>query len=372
MPPSRRDLGAGSIIEVGGKRYRVDRCELTAQQDLEAVRIDPSVYRDPRIDPEATRWSPYQAPTPPYPVFLDLPLMTGSERPHVPHLAVAASPWPGSIALWSSATEAGFSFNTTIERPAIIGVTETALPWGQSARWERGAPLRVRFGSGQISSAQELSVLSGANVLAIGDGSTDNWEIVQFANAVLVAPSTYEISTRLRGQLGSDGNMPMVWPAGSIVVVVDRSLRQISLDQSARGLTRNYRIGAAALGYDAPGVVAQTAAFDGIGLRPYSVCHLRRKGDLGQNMDLTWIRRTRIDGDSWQSVEVPLGEESQNFRLQILNGATLVREVTTTTPSWTYPAALQSADGVTATSRIEVSQLSATFGAGPAKSITLG
>ncbi len=290
LPPSRRDIGAGSIIEVGGKRYRVDRCELTAQQDLEAVRIDPSVYRDPRIDPEATRWSPYQAPTPPYPVFLDLPLMTGSERPHVPHLAVAASPWPGSIALWSSATEAGFSFNTTIERPAIIGVTETALPWGQSARWERGAPLRVRFGSGQISSAQELSVLSGANVLAIGDGSTDNWEIVQFANAVLVAPSTYEISTRLRGQLGSDGNMPMVWPAGSIVVVVDRSLRQISLDQSARGLTRNYRIGAAALGYDAPGVVAQTAAFDGIGLRPYSVCHLRRKGDLGQNMDLTWIR----------------------------------------------------------------------------------
>lgn len=372
LPPSRRDIGAGSVIEVSGKRYRVDRCELTTHQSLEAVRIDPSIYRDPRIDPEATSWSPYQAPTPPYPIFLDLPLLTGNERPHAPHLAVAAQPWPGPVALWSSATEAGFTLNTRIDRPAIVGVTETPLPWGQPARWERGAALRVRFGSGQISSAEDLAVLAGANLLAIGDGSADNWELLQFADAVLVGPSTYEISTRLRGQLGTDGIMPLVWPAGSTVVVVDGGLKQITLSQSARGLTRNYRIGSAALGYDAPGVVAQSAAFDGIGLRPYSVCHLRRKGGLGQDIDLNWIRRTRVDGDSWQSVEVPLGEESQSYRLQVLTGNTLLREVTTSAPDWTYTAAMQVADGAGATSRIEVAQLSASFGAGPAKAIALG
>lgn len=372
LPPSRRDIGAGSVIEVSGKRYRVDRCELTTHQSLEAVRIDPSIYRDPRIDPEATSWSPYQAPTPPYPIFLDLPLLTGNERPHAPHLAVAAQPWPGPVALWSSATEAGFTLNTRIDRPAIVGVTETPLPWGQPARWERGAALRLRFGSGQISSAEDLAVLAGANLLAIGDGSADNWELLQFADAVLVGPFTYEISTRLRGQLGTDGIMPLVWPAGSTVVVVDGGLKQITLSQSARGLTRNYRIGSAALGYDAPGVVAQSAAFDGIGLRPYSVCHLRRKGGLGQDIDLNWIRRTRVDGDSWQSVEVPLGEESQSYRLQVLTGNTLLREVTTSAPDWTYTAAMQVADGAGATSRIEVAQLSASFGAGPAKAIALG
>ena len=372
LPPSRRDIGAGSVIELEGKRYRVDRCELTNLQTLEAVRIDPAVYRDPRIDPEATRWTPYQPPLPPYPVFLDLPLITGTEQPHVPHLAVAASPWPGQVAVWSSATEAGFTLNTLIDRPALVGVTETPLPRSQPGRWERGPALRIRLGSGQLSSADPLSVLAGGNALAIGDGSTDRWEIVQFAEAVLVAPATYDIRTRLRGQLGTDGIMPDLWPAGSTVVVLDGAPRQISLPQSARGLTRNYRIGDAAQGFDGAGVVALAAAFDGIGLRPYSVCHLRKAGQLGSDITLSWIRRTRLDGDSWQSVEVPLAEETERYRLQIFTGSTLLREVITTQPGWTYPASLQAVDGVGALSRIEVAQLSASFGPGPARALPLG
>ena len=94
-------------------------------------------------------------------------------------------------------------------------------------------------------------------------------------------------------------------------------------------------------GFDAEGVVALNAAFQGNGLRPYSVCHLKKRGALGADIDLDWIRRTRIDGDSWQSIEVPLGEESERYRLQVFSGATLLREVTTTQPGWTYPAALQ-------------------------------
>ena len=372
LPPSMREIGAGSVVELAGKRYRIDRCELTASQALEAVRIDPAVYRDPRIDPEATAWKPYQPPTPPYPLFLDLPLLTGSEKPHVPHIAIAASPWPGQMAIWSSATEAGFKVNTLVERPAFIGITETDLSRGASSRWERGPALRLRMGRGDLASAEELSVLAGANAIAIGDGSPDNWEIIQFREAVLVAPATYEITTRLRGQLGTDGIMPDVWPAGSLVVVLDGGLKQISLPQSARGLARNYRIGDASRGYDAPGVVAKAEAFDGIGLRPYSVCHLRKSGSVGSDIDLAWIRRTRIDGDSWQSVEVPLGEESESYRVQIRNGAVLLREVNTTSPEWTYTVAMQGADGAGPATRIEVAQVSTSFGAGPAVALTLG
>jgi hypothetical protein len=309
---------------------------------------------------------------PPYPVFLDLPLLTGSEQPHVPHLAVAASPWPGQVALWSSPTEAGFTVNTLLNRPAIVGVTETALARGQAGRWERGPALRIRLGSGQLSSADALSVLAGGNALAIGDGSADLWEVLQFADAVLVAPGTYEIHTRLRGQLGTDGLMPDLWPAGSTVVLLDAALRQITLPQSARGLVRHYRVGDATRGFDAEGVVALNAAFQGNGLRPYSVCHLTKRGALGADIDLNWIRRTRIDGDSWQSIEVPLGEESERYRLQVFSGATLLREVTTTQPGWTYPAALQTVDGAGPLTRIEVAQVSASFGAGPARALTLG
>mgnify|MGYP000275796604 FL=1 len=372
LPPSRRDIGAGSVVELDGKRYRVDRCELTSAQALEAVRIDPAVYRAPRIDPEATAWKPYQPPTPAFPVFLDLPLLTGAEKPHVPHIAIAAQPWPGRMAIWSSATQAGFTVNTMVDRPAFIGVTETPLSRGASSRWERGPALRVRLGSGNLTSAEEEAVLAGANVVAIGDGSPENWEIVQFRDATLVAPATFEIRHRLRGQLGTDGVMPDIWPAGSLVVVLDAALKQISLPQSARGLTRNYRIGDAARSYDAPGVVARSEAFDGIGLRPYSVCHLRKTGAAGSDVTLKWIRRTRVDGDSWQSVEVPLGEEVERYRLRIRNGAAVVREVQTSTPGWTYTAAMQGVDGAGPATVIEVAQLSNSFGAGPAVRLALG
>ena len=59
-------------------------------------------------------------------------------------------------------------------------------------------------------------------------------------------------------------------------------------------------------------------------------------------------------------------------RVQVLTGATLLREVAVTEPGWTYSASLQLADGATSSTRIEVAQISASFGAGPARALTLG
>lgn len=372
LPPSRREIGAGTVIELLGQRFRVDRCELTSFQTLEAVRIDPAAYRAPDIMPESGVWKAHVSPTPPYPLFLDLPLLTGSEVPHAPHLAVAALPWPGRIALWSSPTEAGFRLNKLLERPALIGVTQTPLSAAEPGRWDRGPALRIRLGRGNLSSAEEIALFAGANALAIGDGSSAGWEVLQFREAVLVAPSTYDIFLRLRGQLGTDGIMPPVWPVGSRVVVLDEALRQIDLPLSARGLERHYLIGDAARGYDGPGVLARTEAFAGIGLRPYPVCHLRKRGEPGSDVTLTWTRRTRVDGDNWTSLEVPLGEEVESYRVQVRIGATLIREVVVGQTGWTYSAAMQASDGVGPGASIHVAQVSASFGAGPFRAISLG
>lgn len=371
LPPSQRAVGAGATVELAGNRYRVDRCELSGSQLLEAVRIEPAVYREPQVDREATHWQPYQPPSPTYPVFLDLPLLTGDEVPHSPHLAVTAVPWPGKVALWDSASEEGFALNTVLDRPATLGITETALDWAAAARWDLGPALRVKLARGQLSSTSEFNVLAGKNALAIGDGSPDNWEILQFAEAVLVGPSTYEIRKRLRGQVGTDGLMPATWPVGSLVILLDTALEQVNLPASTRGLTRNYRIGAASRGYDTPETVAISAAFEGNGLRPYSVCHLRAEGGLGQDINLTWIRRTRLDGDTWKSSEVPLAEESERYRVQVKQGSTVLREVSVAQSGWAYTAAMQSADGASPGAKVEVAQLSTSFGPGPVRSLGL-
>ena len=82
----------------------------------------------------------------------------------------------------------------------------------------------------------------------------------------------------------------------------------------------------------------------GAGLRPYRPCHLRTRPS-GGDLDISWIRRTRVDGDSWSAFEVPLGEESELYLLFILEGGNVLREATTSSMFFRYTAASQLADG---------------------------
>jgi len=368
LPKSKLLIGAGDVVRYAGQRYRVDRVEQAEGQLLEAVRVEPGVYLPADRTEEIISVRSYSPPVPVVPIFLDLPLLTGEEVPHAPHVAVGADPWPGSVAVWSASEDAGYEVNRLIAAPAIIGVTESDLSAHDPGLWDRGAPLRVKVTGGDLASASMLSVLNGANAMAIGDGSGANWEVFQFANADLVAPDTYELSLRLRGQLGTDGIMPPVWPAGSTVVLLDLALTQIDLAISARGLARYYRIGIASRGFDDPNVTLRIEAFDGIGLRPYPVSHLRRTV-TGGDIRLDWKRRTRIDGDSWQTSEVPLGEESEAYQVRVIQGATVIAEYGTTQPQFLYSAAMRVQDGVAGTFELAVAQLSARFGPGPFRQI---
>lgn len=370
LPPSQLGLGAGDVVRLNGQTYRIDRIEHSGLQLVEAVRIDPAPYRASDTTTLARSWPPYVPPTPVHPVLLDLPLLTGAEVPHAPHIGAVAQPWPAGVAVWSAATDDGYTLNKLLSAPVTLGITETALTAAPAGQWDRGPALRLRVETGSLSSATPFQVLAGANVAAIGDGSPSGWEVFQFATASLVAPKTYDLTLRLRGQAGSDGIMPAEWPVGSTVVLLNTALTQLDLAASTRGLVRHYRIGPANRGYDAPETVHLVEAFDGIGLRPYPVGHLRATR-LGADLAIGWTRRTRIDGDSWASVEVPLGEESESYTLRIVQGTSVLREETTATPNWTYTAAQQSADAASGPITIQVAQLSQRFGAGPFRSISL-
>lgn len=369
LPLSHLGITPGTVFSLGGQPYRADRVEMGGQLQIEAVAIDPRPYRRLLGDQILRNRAPILAPVPVYPVFLDLPLLTGAEVPHAPHIAVAASPWPGDVAVWSSPSEDGFVLNRTLDLPAVIGLTETAMNVARSDLWDRGPALRVKISSGILSSATEAAVFSGANAMAIGDGTPGNWEVFQFVTATLVAPNTYDLSLRLRGQAGTDGVMPPVWPIGSTVVLLNSALRQIDLVASARGSLRHFRVVPANRSYDAPSAVALSHAFDGIGLRPYRVAHLRTSEQSNGDLDITWTRRSRIDGDSWVSIEVPLGEESESYRLRIYQGPSLRREATLGTPTFTYTTAMQTSDGVTGAIRVEVAQISNQWGLGPMRQL---
>ena len=205
LPLSKLQLGAGDVLAYGQSLYRVDHVEQSGQQMLEAVRVEPELYQPSDAIEATVRLTPFVAPVPVLPVFLDLPLLTGSETPHAPYLAVTGRPWPGSVAVYDSALEDGFALNTVISSQATIGVTETTMFAAQPGLLDNGPALRVRLISGALESVTMARLLAGANAMAIGTGQDDTWEVFQFGQANLVGDQTYELTQRLRGQLGTDG-----------------------------------------------------------------------------------------------------------------------------------------------------------------------
>jgi hypothetical protein len=107
-----------------------------------------------------------------------------------------------------------------------------------------------------------------------------------------------------------------------------------------------------------------SAGFMGAGLRPYRPVHLRARAVAG-GLDIGWIRRSRMDGDSWEGFDVPLGEERELYRLRIAQNGAIRREVMLHGPQFTYDAMMQAADGITGGFGIAVAQVSALWGPGP-------
>ena len=372
LPPSLGYLGAGDVIALetdeGLRRYRVDRVEQAGALELEAVRVEPAVYEASDEVDEVATLAPFVAPVPVTPIFLDLPLMTGSEDPYAPHLAATALPWPGSVAVYASSEDAGYALNTVLERSAVIGQTLSPLSAVRTGLWDRGQALRVRMTGGELESVSQARALSGANLMAIGDGVSDDWELFQFCKAEPVEPGVWDLSLRLRGQLGSDALMPDIWPEGSVVVLLDGGPQQITHAPGVRNLARHYRVGSALRSYDDPSYVHEVRAFSGIGLRPFAPCHLRAMpNDLG--WDFAWVRRTRINGDSWDGLEVPLGEANESYLLRVRENGVIRREFQLPLTGWSYEAALAAADGITGPFTVEVAQISDIYGPGLAASV---
>ncbi len=87
---------------------------------------------------------------------------------------------------------------------------------------------------------------------------------------------------------------------------------------------------------------------------------------------ISWIRRTRIDGDTWVG-EVPLGEDSEQYEVDVLSGGDVVRTLAATNPGALYAAAdeLDDFGSAQASLTVRVAQISATVGRGFATTATL-
>ena len=376
LPPSLVAIEPGDVIALAGpgdpRHYRVTEIGDHGAREIDAIRIEPDVY-SPVIATSRTPPTPPVIPSgPPAVAFLDLPLLLGNELPDAGYFAAMLRPWPGAIALYQSPETSGFTLRTFATQPATMGTTLDDLAAGPTSRLDKAARFRVRLDYGTLASVSELALLSGANAAAI-EHAPGHWEIIQFQNAALVAPATYELSTLLRGQQGTEAMISTPLAAGARFVLLDAVLTAIDLTPG-----RNRPAIQLALW-----TIEPRSGIDGVRdggsrlrrTRPPALSrpsHVRGHRDAG-DIHISWIRRTRIGGDNWEVTEVPLGEDSEEYALDILDGDTVVCTLAASSTSATYSAAEQVADFGTPPPAIAVRvyQLSASYGRGSPAAATV-
>jgi hypothetical protein len=302
--------------------------------------------------------------------FLDLPLLRGDEAPQVGYVTANADPWPGAVAFYRSPSLSGYELNTLVAAQPTLGQTAFGFYSGPLYRYDKSNVLRVVFDHGELASVTEEALLNGANYAGI-ENADGAWELIQFQTATLVAPATYDLSVLLRGQGGTEGAMRNPVAGGARFILLNSAVTPVNLRPDEIGLALNYKYGPASESLDEPSYGAEAHAFEGLGLRPLAPVHLQGKRDPGTgDWTFVWVRRTRIGGDSWQGVEVPLGEDGERYQLEILAslGGAVKRSVETTSPSYLYTAAMQTADfgAMQWNVSIRVAQISPSYGPGVA------
>jgi hypothetical protein len=368
LPPSRLALVPGDVIALNadGRRrlFEIRDVVDTLARAVKARAIDPEIFNLP-LEPDNAVAPPLPAPIGPVELrLLHLPALDGEEAVPLARAAIFSDPWPGPVAIWRSSDGASYDRVATALAPAVMGETLDPLPRGPVFRFDEANVLRVRLYGGALASVSDLALLAGANLAALqrADGAC---EVIQFGRADLTGEGIYELSHLLRGQGGTEWAMSDPLPSGSAFVLLDEHVVPVvrGLDMLGRPLT--LRVIAAQSDHGAAAAVTVETVPRDTALRPYAPVHLRAvRGVSG--IALSFVRRTRRDGDSWEVSEVPVGEADERYEIDILDGTTVKRVLHATAPYVLYPAADEIADFGAPLSAISVriAQVSAVIGRG--------
>ena len=303
--------------------------------------------------------------------ILDLPPLRDVDNSSGAYIAAGAhyQTWRGAVLL--SSDDGGASFNQIATFPgnAVVGQLSTAMDLGPTYYFDTQTfDVQLLSPNFQLESVTMEQLLNGANALAI------NGEIIQFQTATLVGTATYQLSGILRGRRGTEHRVA-AHPMGSeVVVLTGGAIDRVPVDLTEIGVERQVK--AVPNGIDPADISADSFTFNCNVLRPFSPCHVRGTKDATTgDWDITWIRRTRINGGWSDGVDVPLGEAFERYEVDILDGSTVVRTFTgLSTPEVTYTVAQQTADFGSSQNEIRVAvyQMSDLVGRGHGRIEDLG
>ena len=292
--------------------------------------------------------------------ILDIPALPGDDV-NAASLRFAAagemSGWKGAVLYRSD--DGGTNYNLLGGMTAcVMGMATSTLSSGITHVIDQANTVTVLLMGGELSSISELAMLNGGNAALLGD------EIIQFQNAELMSPHNYRLSNLLRGRLGTEYQIGSHISPERFVLLGD-GLLTTNPNTSAIGLSKKYK--PVSVGSTLTATDAIDFTFQANGLKPYAPVQIVGSRDGSGNVTISWLRRTRVNGEWRDYADIPLNEQSELYDLEILNGGTVVRSFTNiSTSGQIYSAVEQTADFGMAQSSVDIKvyQLSAIVGRG--------
>lgn len=269
--------------------------------------------------------------------------------------------WGGATVFASSNGGTSYSAVAAALTEATMGYTTTALGdfFGGNIVDELSS-VNVTLLNGSLSSTDAAGLLAGTNAAVIGD------EILFFRTATLESNGSYTLTGFLRGRRGSEYAMDDHAVADRFVLLNSALVRiaQVSADI---GVAKLYK--AVHAGSTLAAATAENFTNAGNSLKPYAPVQLGGGRNASDDLTLTWVRRGRISGEWRDSVDVPLGETSESYEVDIYGSSsytTVLRTITATAQTASYTAAQQTTDGLTPGNTVyfKVYQMSSTVGRG--------
>ncbi len=238
------------------------------------------------------------------------------------------SGWPGGVLFDSTDDLTYTNTNVRVLRGSDYGVLANALPDTPTPfLTDETTVLEVVMQVGALTSVTQTQFINDVNAALVGNPATQNWEIILFRDAVEQSQAgVFDVSTLMRGRRGTEVKVAG-HSVGELFIVLKREeLASLLMDLSLLNVQRFYRgVGFEQVLEDA---TVETLQSQHNSLRPYAPAHLDAAVDGSDNVDLSWVRRTRVGGALRDGTgTVPLAEDTEEYEVEILDapGGAVVR-----------------------------------------------
>lgn len=362
LPPSFGALEAGDCISLDagpdGAVWCLASAEGTETRDCELVGTRGGLNVTTGPQPEGS--AAPRPPSRPVLILLDLPLRAGEPARNGFLAAGWSDPWPGKLTLHAGSDPDALTARAEITAPAFTGQLEADLGSGQEGRWDKANAVKVRLKNGAFSNATQTRVLNGANLIAVATAQA--WEVLSFTNAQLEPDGSWTLTGLVRGLGGTPVSGAGV---GAKVVLLDEAC--VTLPVHDHEVGTDLTVVAVPPGKPINDVSVRTvsARYDSAEYRPLSPVHVEAALS-GADLQVSWIRRARVDADAWAYGDVALDEAREAYQVVWFDGEVEVSRSEVDAPAITLTAAQLATlytSGLSAAA-VEVAQISDRFGPG--------